>query len=177
VEAVVLKWLSEALSGPFWSRKVIDTIEKRRTAKANPLLTDRKKLQGKLDALQERQRNLLLAYECGDVDGAAFRQEAVALQTAKEEMQRTLDAAMPETPADAAMSPGMIRQAFRDLHKVLKLASDVEKKKLLHSLVAKVTLDEKRHVSCMDLRFPWSPAENGLEATIPLNMAEISNSN
>ena len=169
VDAVVLRWLSDALSGAFWRRKVIDTLHRRSIARANPLLANRKHAEETLEKLKEKQRELLLAYESGNLDKEPFRQEAVTLQAEKGNWQRTLDSAEQKAPPEVSMSPDQIRLAFKDLHKILKQASGTELKRLVHALVAKVTLDENRCVSGMELRFPLSQEETGLATTVSLN--------
>ena len=175
VEAVVLKWLSDALSGPFWRRKIIETIHKRSDATTNPLLADRKQAEAMLEQWKNEERRLLLDYETGNLDKESFRQESLHLQSIKATLQSKFDAVAQEVPAVAKISPEQIRLAFRDLHKILKQASGTELKRLVHALVAKVTLDENRCVSGMELRFPLSQEEKGQVTTVSLNSIDCTN--
>ena len=175
VESVVLKWLSDALSGPFWKRKVIETILKRSDEKANPLLAGRVKAEAMLEQVKAEEHSLLLDYEIGNLDKISFRQEYLQLQSKKAALQSAFDTASREAPAVAEISPDQVRLAFRDLSKILKQASGTDLKKLVHALVAKVTLDENRRVSGMELRFPLPQDERGQATTVTLNSIYSAN--
>ena len=167
VEDSVLKWVSNALSSPFWAKRIVQTMQERSKTQMMPSQAERKELQDQLIALHDSHRKLLSNYEVGKIDRSTFHQEALLLQASKERLQSYLNDLAQDAPAMINWDPTQIQQACQKFHKILSQASNQQKKGLLRLIIVKIILNEQRQVSSMELKFPLMSSEQVSLPTIP----------
>lgn len=174
-EETVLAWLQKIVSSPFWIRRITQTIKDRYEAQHKPIAIEHDKLVRQIEDISRKQNQLLRQYEDELIERIEFLAAIQKVKTDKEAYQTRL--ANLNMEIDMVRSPHSewsaddIKGAFRAFAKVLEKAHPEQKRQLIRNLIAKITVNERRQVSDIELRLPLAMNEERSEEIIVLNAA------
>lgn len=170
-EEKVLAWLTEILTSPFWSKRIIEEVRLRQCGEY-AYGADQKALQQELMKVEKELKRVLVRYEDGLIGKETFLTEAAVLKDKKQELVGKL-ATFDSKESQPVWDPDAIRTAFAQFRRVLQVASMSKIRDLIHALVESIEVNDKREVIKLSIRTPLLQADEATSAlVIPVGEAK-----
>ena len=170
-EEMVITWLNEFLTSPFWRHRVAEAIQQRYETIAKPKLNERKQAEQYLTNIAKSQSEILRSYEDDVLDRESFMAEMQRLKAEKEDWQAKLMESEPVTTSSTCWSSEDVRGAFRSFRQVLVQAKADQKRQLIRNLIARIKVNAKRQVSEFELNLMPTLAADGTAEPMSLQVA------
>ncbi|THF74127.1 recombinase family protein [Cohnella fermenti] len=154
-EKSVTERIRQAVTQPDILKKVVQSVNERRSGRIKPLCDELAAVQARIDKLEEKKRKYLGLYEMDEIDRDLFagrlndlNRELDVELTRRSKLQLELqdDHAEP-------VSYELVRSLVGRLDTLLRRSPFPQRKTLLHLIVKRITLDDRKRVGSVELAF------------------------
>lgn len=174
-ERAVTERIRQAVTQPHILKKVVRSINEHRSGRIKPLRDELAAVQARIDKLEEKKRKYLGLYEMDEIDRDLFAERLNDLnkeldteltRRSKLELELRDDQAEP-------VSYELVRSLVGRFDALLRRSPFPQRKTLMHLIVKKITLDERKRVGSVELAFNEETEKHFLSiAPSAENMAE-----
>lgn len=154
-EKAVTERIRQAVTQPHILKKVVRSINEHRTGRIKPLRDELAAVQARIDKLEEKKRKYLGLYEMDEIDRDLFAERLNDLnreldteltRRSKLELELRDDQAEP-------VSYELVSSLVGRFDALLRRSPFPQRKTLMHLIVKKITLDERKRVGSVELAF------------------------
>ncbi|MGE6229856.1 recombinase family protein [Paenibacillus chitinolyticus] len=154
-EQAVTDRIRQAIENPDIIKKVVQSVNERRTGRIKPLQDELAVVQSRIDRLEEKKRKYLDFYEMDEMD-----RDMIAGRM--NDLNRELDVELTrrsklqlELRGDQAepVSYDLVRSLVGRLDALLRRSPFPQRKTLLHLVVKRITLDDRKRIDSVELAF------------------------
>ncbi|AIW42392.1 recombinase family protein [Paenibacillus polymyxa] len=174
-EQAVTERIQQAVTQPDILKKVVQSVNERRSGRIKPLRDELTAVQARIDKLEEKKRKYLELYEIDDIDRDMFSERLSLLNKDLDtELTRRskLELDLRDDQADP-VSLELVHDLMAKFDALLHHSPFQQRKTLMHLIVKKITLDDKKRVCSVDLAFNEETQKHFLSlAPSAENMAE-----
>lgn len=154
-DKAVTERIQQAVAQPDILKKVVQSVNKQRSGRIKPLRDELAAVQGRIDKLEEKKRKYLGLYEMDEIDRDLFsgrlndlNRELDAELTRRSKLQLELR----DDQADP-ISYELVRSLVGRFDSLLHRSPFPQRKTLLHLIVKRITLDDRKRVGSVELAF------------------------
>lgn len=154
-EQAVTARIRKAVAKPDILKKVVSNVNERRSGRIKPLRDELTTVLSRIAVLEKKKRKYLGLYEMDDMDRNMFTDRVNTLnQELDVELSRKskLELELRDDQADPVPYE-LVRSLMTKFDSLLQHSPFQQRKTLLHLIVKKITLDEKRQVDSIELVF------------------------
>ncbi|SEL78526.1 recombinase family protein [Paenibacillus sp. OK003] len=154
-EQAVTDRLRQAVVNPEILQRVVRNVNERRSGRIKPLRDELTAVQARITSLEEKKRKYLELYEIDDIDRDMFSERlSVINKELDTELTRKskLELELRDDQADP-VSYELVRSLVTNFDALLRQSPFQQRKTLMHLIVKKITLDDKKRVSSIELTF------------------------
>ncbi|MFE9276825.1 recombinase family protein [Paenibacillus glucanolyticus] len=185
-EKAVTERIRQAVNQPHILKKVVRSINEHRSGRIKPLRDEQAVVQARIDKLEEKKRKYLGLYEMDEIDRDLFAERLNDLnrelnteltRRSKLELELRDDQAEP-------VSYELVRSLVGRFDALIHRSPFQQRKTLMHLIVKKITLDERKRVGSVELAFNEETekhflsvapsADNMVERAFPLSGKALS---
>jgi len=151
----VLAKLMEILNQETLLNNVIENINKNKTTKAKPVKKTLQKIENEIKSNKDKKDRAIELYEDGILNKADLSERLNKINNKVSLLeQRVLELKQEESFIDGeVIDPKMVKLIMDKFKEVFLSASTIEqRKKLIHLLVSKITINEKREIESIELQ-------------------------
>ncbi|MGP0585556.1 recombinase family protein [Paenibacillus timonensis] len=154
-EEVVTERIRQAVAQPNILKKVVQSVNERRSGRIKPLQDDLTAVQKRIAKLEEKKHKYLGLYEMSEIDRDLFAGRLNDLNKELEEELTRRSKLQAELRDDQSnpVSVDIVRSLMAKFDTLLRQSPFQQRKTLLHLIVKKITLDDKRRVDSVELAF------------------------
>ena len=154
-EKAVTERIRQAVTQPHILKKVVRSINEHRSGRIKPLRDELAAVQARIDKLEEKKRKYLGLYEMDEIDRDLFAERLNDLnreldteltRRSKLELELRDDQAEP-------VSYELVSSLVGRFDALLRRSPFPQRKTLMHLIVKKITLDERKRVGSVELAF------------------------
>ncbi|HWO53485.1 MAG TPA: recombinase zinc beta ribbon domain-containing protein, partial [Paenibacillus cookii] len=154
-EKAVTERIRQAVTQPHILKRVVRSINEHRSGRIKPLHDELAAVQARIDKLEEKKRKYLGLYEMDEIDRGLFAERLNDLnreldteltRRSKLELELRDDLAEP-------VSYELVRSLVGRFDTLLHRSPFPQRKTLMHLIVKKITLDERKRVDSVELAF------------------------
>lgn len=154
-EQAVTERIRQAVVNPEILQRVVRNVNERRSGRIKPLRDELTAVQTRITSLEDKKRKYLELYEIDDIDRDMFSERLSVLNidlgielTRKSKLELELR----DDQADP-VSYELIRSLMTNFDALLRHSPFQQRKTLLHLIVKKITLDDRKRVGNVELAF------------------------
>lgn len=154
-EQAVTERIRQAVVNPEILQRVVHSVNERRSGRIKPLREELTAVQTCITILEDKKRKYLDLYEIDDIDRDMFSERLSVLNKELDtELTRRskLELDLRDDQADP-VSYELVRSLMTNFDALLRQSLFQQRKTLLHLIIKKITLDEKKRVSSVELAF------------------------
>lgn len=154
-EKAVTKRIQEAVTKPEILNKVVRNVNEHRLGRIKPLRDELAGVQGRINSLEEKKRKYLGLYEMDEIDRDMFSERLANLNRDFEaELTRRskLELELRDDQADP-ISYDLVQSLMGRFNALLSRSPFPQRKTLLHLIVKRITLDDRKRVGSVELAF------------------------
>ncbi|MGO4531971.1 recombinase family protein [Paenibacillus sp. 2TAF8] len=154
-EQAVTDRIRQAVVNPEILQRVVRSVNERRSGRIKPLRDELAAVQARITSLEDKKRKYLELYEIDDIDRDMFSERLSILNKELDtELTRKskLELELRDDQADPA-SYELVRSLITKFDALLRHSPFQQRKTLMHLIVKKITLDDKKRVSSVELAF------------------------
>ncbi|WP_440114904.1 hypothetical protein [Paenibacillus sp. QZ-Y1] len=147
--------IRQAVVNPEILQRVIHSVNERRSGRIKPLRDELTAVQTRITSLEDKKRKYLELYEIDDIDRGMFSERLSILNKDLDiELTRKskLELELRDDQADP-VSYELVRSLVANFDDLLRQSPFQQRKTLLHLIVKKITLDDKKRVDSIELTF------------------------
>ncbi|WP_339279086.1 recombinase family protein [Paenibacillus sp. FSL W8-1187] len=173
-EQAVTERIRQAVAQPDILKKVVQSVNERRSGRIKPLRDELAAVQARIDKLEEKKRKYLGLYEMEEIDRDLFagrlndlNRELDAELTRRSKLQLELRDDQVEP-----VSYELVRSLVGSFDALLRRSPFQQRKTLLHLIVKRITLDDRKRVGSVELAFNEETEKHFLSVAPSADMVE-----
>ncbi|RTE01748.1 recombinase family protein [Paenibacillus whitsoniae] len=165
-EQYLIDRLQEVLSKPHILRAIVKSINDRQANRTGPLKEELDSIQSRLEQLEERKRKYFDLYEFDEFDRELFSGRIGELDAERDRLSSRRSEIESELHCNNTQTVNyeIVRSLVARFEALLQKSSFEQRKTLLHLIVSKITLNEKRQVDKIELIFDETTQHHFLSA-------------
>ncbi len=153
VENAVTERIRQAVTQPHILKRVVRSINEHRSGRIKPLRDELAAVQARIDKLEEKKRKYLGLYEMDEIDRDLFAERLNDLNRELDiELTRRSKLELRDDQAEP-VSYELVRSPVGRFDTLLHRSPFPKRKTLIHLIVKRITLDERKRVGSVELAF------------------------
>ncbi|MGO4732632.1 hypothetical protein [Paenibacillus sp. 2KB_22] len=173
-EQAVTDRIRQAVVNPEILQRVVRNVNEKRSGRIKPLRDELTAVQTRITSLEDKKRKYLELYEIDDIDRNMFSERLSVLNKDLDiELTRKSKLALDlrDDQADP-VSYELVYSLVRNFDAVLRNSPFQQRKTLIHLIVKKITLDDRKRVGNIELVFNDETEQHFLSVAPSADMAE-----
>lgn len=154
-EATVIKRIGHVLSHPKLLQAIVENINRRKTANIKPLQDELDMIQQKISQAEEKKKRYFDLYEVDQIDKGLFSNRLNELNEELDRLHAKRSELAYQLNDDGAqtVSYELVRSLIERLDRLLQASSLEQRKTLLHLVIQKITVNDKKEIDKIELTF------------------------